>query len=58
MEDKKMITDQIALVDGLVRTVDLNIEVTLDRRFETNEGTIKSRVVDVVLNYFNVLLQC
>lgn len=54
MEDKKMITDQIALVDGLVRTVDLNIEVTLDRRFETNEGTIKSRVVDVVLNYFNV----
>lgn len=54
MEDKKMITDQIALVDGLIRTVDLNVEVTLDRRFETTEGTIKNRVVDVILNYFNV----
>lgn len=54
MEKKKMLTDDIVLVDGLIRTVDLEILVTLDKRFETNESDIKSSISNVITNYFNV----
>jgi hypothetical protein len=54
MEKKKMLTDDIVLVDGLIRTVDLEILITLDKRFENKESDIKSSISNVVLNYFNV----
>jgi len=54
MEKKKMLTDDIVLVDGLIRTVDLEILITLDKRFENKESDIKSNISNVVLNYFNV----
>lgn len=54
MEAKKMLTDEIVLVDGLIRTVDLDVRVTLDARFEANESDIKSRIGRSITNYFNV----
>jgi len=51
---KKMITDEVVVVDGLIRTIDLNMEVSLDRRFENKEGSLKAAISQVILNYFNV----
>jgi len=54
MDDKKMLTDEIVLVDGLVRTLDLDIRITLDRRFQNVEESLKNKISSIVTNYFNV----
>ena len=54
MEPKKMMTDELVVVDGLIRTVDLVVEVTLDARFKNKESYVKSRAGRVILDYFNV----
>ena len=54
IEDKKMLTDEVVVVDGLIRTLDLVISLRLDKRYENMESTIKAKVNDVILNYFNV----
>ena len=54
MEPKKMMTDELVVVDGLIRTVDLVVEVTLDARFKNKESSIKSSTSRVILDYFNV----
>lgn len=54
MEPKKMMTDEIVLVDGLIRTVDLVVEVSVDTKFQNNEGSIKSSVARVIQNFFKV----
>lgn len=53
MQSKKMLTDEVVLVDGLIRTLDLSINITLDKRFESKEGIIKSSIARVITNYFN-----
>ena len=47
-----MITDEVVLVDGLIRTVDLEVTINISKRFEGVEGTVTSRVADRVLDYF------
>jgi len=54
MEPKKMMTDDIVLVDGLIRTLDLVIEVSVDTKYQNSEGAIKTAIARVVTNYFNV----
>ena len=54
MEPKKMMTDELVVVDGLIRTVDLVVEVTLDARFKNKESAIKASTSRVILDYFNV----
>ena len=54
MEPKKMMTDELVVVDGLIRTVDLVVELTLDARFKNKESAIKSSASRVILDYFNV----
>jgi len=53
MQSKKMLTDEVVLVDGLIRTLDLSINITVDKRFESKEGIIKSSIARVITNYFN-----
>ena len=53
IQPKKMLTDEVVIVDGLIRTLDLAINVTLDKRFESKEGVIKTNVARVITNYFN-----
>lgn len=54
MQDKKMITDEVVIVDGLIRTLDLDILVTLDSRFRPNESAIKTKVARAINEYFKV----
>ena len=54
MDLKKMITDEVVLVDGLIRTLDLVITISIDKSFEGVEGTISNNVADRIQNYFLV----
>ena len=49
-----MITDDIVISDGLIRTLDLVVSITLDKRSEPNESEIVSKVRDKILEYFSV----
>ena len=52
--DKKMLTDDPVINDGLIRTLDVHLTLTLDRKFEFNEPSIVSSARSIILNYFNV----
>lgn len=51
---KKMITDEPVIVDGLIRTLDVNISLKLDRRFKKDKPTIISRASAIVNDYFSI----
>lgn len=54
IEPKKMLTTQVVAVDGLIRTVDVVVTVTLDKKFKFDEPRLLSRARELVLNYFNI----
>ena len=54
MNDKKMITDEIVVVDGLIRTLDLVVSLRIDKELLTNQEGVKARARDIVLDYFKV----
>jgi len=54
MNKKKMLTDELVVVDGLIRTFDLITTVRIDKEFKREEPTIKALVRDVVFSYFFV----
>ena len=51
---KKMITDEVVIVDGLIRTLDLVVTIKIDRSNAVREETIKQRIKTKIQNYFNV----
>lgn len=53
MNDKKMLTDEVVVVDGLIRTLDLVLSVRVRSSMLAKEEQIKADVRNVVLNYFN-----
>lgn len=52
--EKKMLTDEPVVVDGLIRTLDLVLTITCDRKYKLKEDEIKLKVRDKILTYFNV----
>lgn len=54
IEPKKMLTDEVVVVDGLVRTLDVVVTVRIDRELETFESQIEQEVANVILQYFNI----
>lgn len=54
IEPKKMLTDEIVVVDGLIRTIDLVVTARIDREIRDNQEAIKLKIRDTLLNYFNV----
>ena len=54
MEDKKMLTDEVVVVDGLIRTLDLQISLRLDKKYEYSENSIKAKVRAKIEEFFNV----
>lgn len=54
IDEKKMLTDEIVVVDGLIRTLDIILSVRCDKKFKSKEETIKLKVRDTVLSYFQV----
>ena len=54
IEPKKMLTDEVAVVDGLIRTLDLVITVRIDKELETFQSQIEQEVAQVILQFFNI----
>jgi len=54
IEPKKMLTDEVVVVDGLVRTIDPVITVRCDLIYKQREPDIKLRVRDSIVDFFNV----
>jgi len=54
MDPIKMMTDEVVIVDGLVRTMDVVLSVSLDEKYEINEATISNKIKTAVLDYFNI----
>jgi len=50
---KKMATDDIVIVDGLIRTLDLNVTISIDKELENNQEQIKAKVRNKILTYMN-----
>jgi len=54
IEEKKMLTTQVNVADGLIRTLDLVVTVKYDRNLTLKEEEIKAKVAAVILNKFAV----
>ena len=54
MEPIKMMTDEVVIVDGLIRTMDIILNVSLDQKYELNEATIANKIKVATLDYFNL----
>lgn len=54
IQPKKMLTDDIVIVDGLIRTLDLIISVRIDKKYESMENSIKNKARLKILEHFNV----
>ena len=54
MNKKKMATDDIVVVDGLIRTLDLVTTIRIDREQDRNQDQIKAQVRDQILTYLNI----
>jgi len=51
---KKMATDDVVIVDGLIRTLDLVTTIRIDQADEENQDQIQAKVKDKILTYMNV----
>ncbi len=54
MNKKKMATDDVVIVDGLIRTLDLVTTIRIDQSDEDNQDQIRAKVRDKILTYMNV----
>lgn len=54
MNEKKMLTDEVVAVDGLIRTLDLTVSVKCDSKYRPNQEIIKLKVRDKILEYFSI----
>jgi hypothetical protein len=54
IQDKKMLTDEVVIVDGLIRTLDLVINLRVDNKYQPLENVIKNKVNLKILDFFNV----
>lgn len=54
IEPKKMATDDVVIVDGLIRTLDLVTTIRVDREQEPNQEQIKAKVRDKILDFMSI----
>tara|TARA_R100001460_G_scaffold67433_2_gene107743 strand:+ start:29 stop:1648 length:1620 start_codon:yes stop_codon:yes gene_type:complete len=54
VETKKMITDEVIIVDGLIRTLDLVVTITLDENLRRNEARILQSARASIVNYMGM----
>ncbi|MEY3312294.1 MAG: hypothetical protein RL348_1637 [Bacteroidota bacterium] len=54
IQDKKMLTDEPVIVDGLIRTLDIITTITIDKRYKNFETEVRNKVVARILEYFDV----
>ena len=53
IEPQKMLTDEVVVVDGLIRTLDLAVTLNVDEKFRRNESIIIQSARASILNYMN-----
>ena len=53
VDKKRMATDDVVIVDGLIRTLDLEVNIVIDKEQEENQNQIKAKVRDKVLAYMS-----
>ena len=53
IQPKKMITDEVVVVDGLIRTFDIDITLNVEEKFRRNESIIIQSAKASILNYMN-----
>lgn len=53
-DNLKMLTDEVVIVDGLVRTLDLIVTIHIDRTYEAVEENIKGEAKDIITKFFSV----
>ena len=49
-----MLTDEVVVVDGLIRTLDLVVTVRIDRELNAFQSQIEQEVSQVILDFFNI----
>jgi len=54
VQPKKMLTDEVVVVDGLIRTMDLFLVLTLDSNFKTGQNDIIQSARQLTQQYFNI----
>jgi hypothetical protein len=54
IDPKKMLTDEVVVCDGLIRTLDLVVTVRIDKSLESTRSDIQSEVAAIILDFFNV----
>ena len=54
IEPKKMLTDEVVVCDGLIRTLDLVVTVRIDKNLSPVKSEIESEVASIILDFFNV----
>jgi len=54
IEGKKMLTDEVVVVDGLIRTMDLFLVLSLDSNFKMGQNQIVQSARDLTQRYFSV----
>jgi hypothetical protein len=54
LNTKKMLTDEIVIVDGVIRTLDLVLTARIDKNLMAKEELIKGKIRRRIVNYFNV----
>ncbi len=53
VDKKRMATDDVVIVDGLIRTLDLEVNIVIDKEQEENQDQIRAKVRDKVLAYMS-----
>jgi hypothetical protein len=51
LESKKMLTDEVVVVDGLIRTLDLVVTLNVDEKFRRSESILIQSARNSILNY-------
>jgi len=54
MSEKKMLTDEPVVVDGLIRTLDLFVTLKCDKRYQKKSEEIIAKARARILDYFNI----
>ena len=50
----KMLTDEVSIVDGLIRTLDIKTTIYIDTTFQPFEEDIKRNAAAAILKYFDI----
>ena len=49
-----MLTDEVVVVDGLIRTLDLVVTIRIDKELSTFQQQIEQETSQVILDHFNI----